>query len=252
LFFPSQAVSGRANAPQNFRLTIIHLSYKFYGAGKMSKPTKNPYLDARREWDERYGDSIARARTWRIVAIGAIGVAALAVAGVAWIGSQSKIKPFVVAMDTIGNPIAMAQPSGGLAVSQRIVEATVANFIWNARTQLADQAAQKVLLDRVYAVLSSDSSAYLNDYFKLHSPFSGDGMTTSVEISSILPVSKDSFQVNWKESKFNTSQPMGSALWKANVTVGIDAKLAEKPEVMINNPLGIYIKSISWTQVLSN
>lgn len=216
------------------------------------KPEKNPYLNARREWDERYGDSVARARTWRFAAFGMIGIAALAVAGVAWIGSQSKITPFVVALDNLGNPIAMAQPAGGSAVSQRIIEAQIANLIWNARTVLNDQAAQKTLLDRVYAMLSPDASAYLNDYYKAHSPFAGDGITTNVEINSILPVSKDSFQINWKESKFNTSQPMGSSQWKAAVTVGIDATLADKPQVMLANPLGIYIKSISWTQVLSN
>lgn len=214
---------------------------------------KNPYLNARREWDERYGDSIARARTWRYAAFASIAVAILSVCGVAYIGSQSKVKPFVVALDNLGNPIAVAQPAGGSAVSERIIEAQVSNLIWNARTQLSDQAAQKILLDRVYAMLSTDSAAYLNNYFKDHSPFAGgSGMTTAVEISSILPVSENSFQVNWKESKFNTSQPMGSSFWKANVTVGIDPKLADKPEVLILNPLGIYVKSINWTQVLSN
>lgn len=213
--------------------------------------TKNPYLEARRAWDERYGDSIARARTWRISALAAIGVAALAVGGITWIGSQSKIKPFVVALDGLGNPVAMAQPAGGSAVSQRVIEASVANLIWNARTQLADATAQKVLLDKVYSVAGSDAASYLNEYFKNHSPFSS-GSTTAVEITSVLPVSKDSFQINWKESVFNGSQPAGSSQWKANVTIGIDPKMAEKPQVMINNPLGIFIKSISWTQVLTN
>ena len=212
---------------------------------------KNPYLNARREWDERYGDSLARAKTWRIAAFSALALAGVAVLGIAWIGSQSKIKPFVVALDGLGNPIAMAQPTGGSAVSQRIIEAQVANLIWNSRTQLADQAAQKVLLDRVYSMLSGESAEYLNEYFKAHSPF-GDGTTTSVEISSILPISKDSYQVNWKESKFNGSQPAGSTLWKANVTTGVNEALADKPQVMLQNPLGIYIKSINWTQVLSN
>lgn len=213
--------------------------------------SKNPYLEARRAWDERYGDSIARARTWRVAALASMAVAALAVAGVAWIGSQSKIKPFVVALDGLGNPVAMAQPAGGSAVSQRIIEASVANLIWNARTQLADATAQKVLLDRVYSVAGSDAASYLNEYFKTHSPFSS-GSTTAVEITSVLPISKDSFQVNWKESVFNGSQPAGSSLWKANVSIGIDPKMAEKPQVMINNPLGIFIKSINWTQVLTN
>ena len=53
----------------------------------------NPYLSARREWDERYGDAIARAKSWRYAAIGALAVAAIAVTGVVFIGAQSKIKP---------------------------------------------------------------------------------------------------------------------------------------------------------------
>jgi type IV secretion system protein TrbF len=28
----------------------------------------NPYLAARREWDERYGDQITRAKNWRTMA----------------------------------------------------------------------------------------------------------------------------------------------------------------------------------------
>ncbi|HQT25307.1 MAG: VirB8/TrbF family protein [Burkholderiales bacterium] len=212
----------------------------------------NPYINARREWDERYGDSLSRARNWRIAAIIAMGVAGVAVAGAAYIGAQSKVEPFVVAIDSLGNPIAMARPSSAGDVSVRIIQAQVANLIWNARTILSDQAAQKVLLARVYAFLSTDSSAYLNDYYKTHSPFSGDGSTVNVEINSVLPISRDSYQVNWTESRFQSSQPMGSSHWKASVTIGIDKKLADKPRMSIDNPLGIYIKSITWTQVLGN
>lgn len=71
----------------------------------------NPYLNARREWDDRYGDALSRARNWRVAAIIALGVAGVSVAGVAYINAQSKVQPFVVAIDTLGNPIAMARPS---------------------------------------------------------------------------------------------------------------------------------------------
>ncbi|MGC8592520.1 VirB8/TrbF family protein [Acidithiobacillus sp.] len=90
----------------------------------------NPYLNARREWDERYGDALTRAQNWRLFAFGAIGVAAVACLGIAYIGAQSKIKPYVVAIDRMGNPIAMAQPVAGGAVNQRIIEAQVANWVW--------------------------------------------------------------------------------------------------------------------------
>ncbi len=213
--------------------------------------TNNLYLNARREWDERYGDALSRARNWRIAAIVAMGVAGIAVAGVAYIGAQSKIQPFVVAIDSLGNPVAMARPSSAGGVTDRIIQAQIANLIWNARTILSDQAAQKVLLARVYAFLSTDSSAYLNDYYKNHSPFS-DGSTANVEINSVLPISKDSYQINWTETRFQNGQSMGSSHWKASVSVGTDKKLADKPRMSIDNPLGIYIKSITWTQVLGN
>ena len=44
-------------------------------------PPENPYLAARREWNERYGSYIAAARTWQLAAFGALGVALVAVAG---------------------------------------------------------------------------------------------------------------------------------------------------------------------------
>jgi type IV secretion system protein VirB5 len=41
----------------------------------------NPYLVARREWDERYGDLITRAKNWRIMAGLCSLVALVATAG---------------------------------------------------------------------------------------------------------------------------------------------------------------------------
>ena len=55
----------------------------------MSK--QNPYLNARREWDERYGGLISRARNWQLMAAGSLAVAVVAVVGIAFVGSQSKI-----------------------------------------------------------------------------------------------------------------------------------------------------------------
>ena len=36
---------------------------------KNVKGSYNPYLAARREWDERYGNVISRERNWRVMAI---------------------------------------------------------------------------------------------------------------------------------------------------------------------------------------
>src|SRR5262245_36331967 len=105
--------------------------------------TAHPYLAARREWDERYGDSIARAYSWRLAAFASLTVAAIAVLGMIYIGAQPKIRPYVIALDKLGDPVAFAQPADGRSIDQRVLQAQIANWVWNARTVLADPSAQK-------------------------------------------------------------------------------------------------------------
>ena len=208
----------------------------------------NPYLNARREWDERYGDALARAKTWRLAAFASLAVAAIAVAGIAYVGGQSKIQPFVVALDKMGNPVAMAQPAGGNAVSQRIIEAQVANWVWTARSVIPDPLAQKALIAKVYAMAGSNAGSYLNTYYAAHPPF-GD-FTVNVTITSVLPVSKDTWQVGWDEQRYEGGQPKPLEHWRANITTGLDPKLADNPQVMLDNPLGLFVKNVTWTQIV--
>jgi type IV secretory pathway TrbF-like protein len=212
--------------------------------------SNNPYLNARREWDERYGDAISRAHSWKMVAIGAIAIAGIAVAGVAYIGAQSKIQPFVVAIDKMGDPIAMAQPVTGGAVNQRIIEAQVANWVWEWRSMLSDPIAEKQLLAKVYAMASTQAASEINPWYKKN--WAADaGDIVSPHITSILPISKDTYQVNWTETKYKNGQSQGTARYKANVTVGIDKKIASTAQASLLNPLGIYISSVTWTKVIN-
>ncbi len=208
----------------------------------------NPYLNARREWDERYGSALSRMRTWQITAVCALAVTALAVAGVVIIGAQSKIQPYVIQVDRLGSPVAVAQPAAaGGAVEQRVAVATVANWVWEARTMLHDQAAQKVLIDRVYAMAGKDAAAYLNRWYQTHSPF-GD-TSTAVTLTSVMPISANTYQVSWDEVPTDNGMPGPVQHWKAQVTTGQDARFAQTPKVQIATPFGLYIKDLTWTQI---
>ncbi len=66
----------------------------------------NPYLAARREWDERYGDFITRARNWRTMATISGLVALVATCGMVWLSARSHVIPFVVLIDNLGRPVA--------------------------------------------------------------------------------------------------------------------------------------------------
>jgi len=218
-------------------------------ATESSTPSSaHPYLAARREWDERYGDALARAHSWRLAAFGSLIVAAIAVLGAVYIGAQPKIKPYVIALDKLGDPVAFAQPAAGRPIEERILEAQVASWVWNARTVLSDASAQKTLLRKVYAMTGADVAGYLNHYYAQHSPF-GDS-SVAVTITSVLPTSHDTWQVSWDEQKSENGQPQPAAHWKAQVTTGIDAKLAQNPRVLLDNPLGIFVRGIAWTRVV--
>ena len=219
-------------------------------------PGCNPYLDARREWDERYGDALARARNWRRVAFGALAVALVAVVGIAHIGAQSKIEPYVIAMGRMGSPIAFGVPSAASPTDQRIVEAETAEWLWNARTQLADAAAQNMLLSRVFAMTDTATANYLNTWYAAHPPFTG--ATVKVNFTSFLPLGAltnglGTYEATWTQtrSQANSNQSTTSE-WKADVTVARNPKIADNPQVMLANPLGLYIKSVTWTRIIGS
>src|SRR5262245_44984264 len=66
----------------------------------------SPYLSARREWDERYGSLITRARNWRFSAVLALGVALISTCGLIALSMKAKVVPYVVAIDNLGRVLA--------------------------------------------------------------------------------------------------------------------------------------------------
>ena len=68
--------------------------------------THSPYLAARREWDERYGDLITRAKNWRTMAAFCSLIALIATSGMVWLSARSRVVPFVVLVDNLGRPVA--------------------------------------------------------------------------------------------------------------------------------------------------
>src|SRR3954451_19291072 len=80
----------------------------------------NPYLVARREWDERYGDLISRARNWRTMALLSGLVALVATVAVVWLSARSRVIPFVVLMDSLGRPVASGIVGEGAGVGERL------------------------------------------------------------------------------------------------------------------------------------
>ena len=67
--------------------------------------TQSPYVRARQEWDERFGDQIKSRNNWRLAAFVSMGTTFLCVTGMVAIGYRSSTVPYVVALDDVGRAV---------------------------------------------------------------------------------------------------------------------------------------------------
>lgn len=208
----------------------------------------SPYLSARREWNERYGDYIARARNWRWAAFGALAVALVLAVGVAWQAAQSKVVPYVVEVDKLGDAATVARADRAAPTDMRVIKAQLGAWIVDVRSVSSDPLAQKSALSRSYALTAATATILLNDYYRQHSPF-GQPRTVAVSVDAVLPISKQTYQIQWSEDARDLQgRDLATTHWIASVTVAFDPPTDERG--ILSNPLGLYITGISWTQRL--
>ena len=101
--------------------------------GNAKEPQDNPYLNARRVWNAHEGEILSSRRTWQIIGILSLLIALSAVGGIVYIGQQSKFVPYVVAVDKLGNATAISRADRAAPVDSRVMQATLAAFISDAR-----------------------------------------------------------------------------------------------------------------------
>jgi type IV secretion system protein TrbF len=212
----------------------------------------NPYIEARREWNERYGDYISQARNWRYIAFLCALIAFAAVIGVGYIGAQNKIVPYVVQVDKFGAAIAVGPGDKATALDSRVVKSFLGRFVQDWRSVTVDRVAQKDAVTRLYSMLSINTPAHkkANEYFEENNPFVRlQTGTVSVELSGILPISDKSWQVEWAETYRDLRGEVTNKLrFKASFFVGITPPTDERQ--IIVNPLGIYITDLNFAQQL--
>jgi type IV secretion system protein VirB5 len=211
---------------------------------------ESPYVYARREWNERYGSYIARARTWQIVALSAMALSGVLGLSLVKIASQAKVQPFIVEVDKLGEAVAVKPADAAGMPDQRIIRFQLANFITNARSVTPDPSVQKRWLDGVYAVSTSSAAAFLNDYYKKSDPFQrGRTNLVAVDIQAALPLSKNTWQVQWTETSRGLNGLVdGTTRWQA--VLNINFFPPSTPQQIIANPTGVVVEQINWTQQL--
>lgn len=174
------------------------------------------------------------------------------------IGSQSKFIPYVIEVDALGQSVAAGPVTAADRADQRVVHASVAEFITDARMVSPDVALQRRAVFRIYAKLSPNDPATA----KMNEWLNGDADATpfrratremvSTEIKSVLPQTADTWQVDWVETTRDRQgvlkgQPV---TMRALVTVyTAEPSSSTTDEQLRMNPMGIYVRDFSWSRL---
>lgn len=226
-----------------------------FGKRKKQQETDNPYLNAKRVWNAHEGDILASRTMWQIVGVLSLLIALCAVGGVIHIGQQSKFVPYVVEVDKLGQSLAVARADQAAPVDSRVLHASVAAWITDARLVTPDVAVQRAAIFRVYALLNTAdaSAAKMNEWLggADNNPFKrATKETVHVEITSVLPQSPETWQVDWfEETRDRQGGLKGKIRMRAllNIYVAPPDTKTDEPQVR-RNPLGIFVRDFSWAK----
>ena len=211
---------------------------------------RNPYLDGRRELNERYGGYIAQARNWRLVAIGSLFVSALAVGGLAYTAGQSKVTPYIVEVNGLGDAVPVAIADRAARPDARIIRAQLARWATNCRSVYLDAAAERQAIDQCYAMINRRGPAFqtATDYHRANEPFTrAQSESVTVQVETVLPISAESWRVEWREEVRGRDGNVSSRTnWQAVVGITVIPPTDER-QVLVN-PMGVFVNAVSWSQ----
>ena len=211
---------------------------------------ENPYVSGnrgRQEWNDRYDHLAKGRRHWQLAFMLVMVLVIVQSIFIGRLALRSSIQPFVVETNQ-GMPYAIKPVTAVSIQDSRIVNYVLNQFIINVRSVLKDSEAEKNILTHVYAFSAKQTKVFLRDYFNTQDPFKlANQYTVSVQIINALPISKNTWQITWDESKkdLTGNKFIEKTRWLAQLHFELGAV---NPNFVTENPFGIYITEISWSQ----
>jgi type IV secretion system protein TrbF len=100
--------------------------------GQTPEPV-TPYQKAAQLWDDRIGSARVQAKNWRLASFGSLALNLILAGGMVWLASQSRITPYVVEVDKLGQVKAVGPAMDSYQPSDAQIAWHLARFIVNVR-----------------------------------------------------------------------------------------------------------------------
>ncbi|MBB6125384.1 conjugal transfer protein TrbF [Sphingobium subterraneum] len=210
---------------------------------------ETPYQRAGQLWDERIGAARVQAKNWRLMAFGCLGLTAALSGGLLWQSLQSRVVPYVVAVDRLGEARAVDPAVKDYQPTDPQIAWFLSHFIQQVRSISLDPVIMRDAWLSAYDFTTKRGALTLNEYARATDPFGQLGTrTVSVQVTSVVRASATSFQVKWVETAYERGNQAGTSHWTAILTVTMAPP--SNADTLRKNPLGLYVDAIDWSREL--
>lgn len=216
--------------------------------GRTPEPV-TPYQRAGQVWDERIGSARVQARNWRLMAFGGLALSIGLSGGLLWQSMQSRVVPYVVEVDQLGEARAVAPVSEGYNPTDPQIAWHLGRFIASVRSVSMDPVLMRQNWLSAYDFVTTRGARFLSDHARVAQPFAQVGdRTVSVQVTSVVRASDSSFQVKWIETVYERGSLARTSRWTAILSVQV--KQPKSADELRKNPLGLRIDGIDWSKEL--
>jgi type IV secretion system protein VirB5 len=212
------------------------------------RPAETPYQRVKKIWDQRLGSSLIQAKNWRLIAfINGLVALILLLLLIGVIATSHRNRVFIAEVTGSGQirNVALLQTTYQPSSAQK--EYFVTQFIEMIRSVPLDPVAAKKEWTNAYDFLTQRAAKKLNQQWQKNNPIDLLGkQTVTVTIKSIDPISKNTFNVTWNETKVSSDglNPLTTSYSGVFTTALIQPTLQQQ---IIKNPLGIYIVDFNFS-----
>lgn len=225
------------------------------GDGEVAPEVGNeatPWILAMRRHEDRTLRLQAQVQNWRMFAFGCLFIAAIAVTGMAWVGSMSKFIPMIFEVDKLGQTVAVKALHGDEAVTDvsRLVYREMFDLIENLRTVTTDRQANNDRLSKGFSRLKGAAEKYVRAELR-KAPPNEVGATRYVQVTvrSALKLTGKNWQVDWEEQSYSLAgEKVGPPeYWRGTVRYELNPSPEEK--IFRKNPSGFEVAELTWQAV---
>ena len=188
-----------------------------------------------------------------------LGFAFLSLAAFISRSMDTTVVPYVVTVDTHG----VVRAQGTIdektdymkSVPEQVISSQLCNFISDMRMVTPDKNMQKKALSHVFSCLKRDSKVFnqLQSTFEKSNPLDPqDKQEVQVEIANVIPLDHYTYQIDWLEKRTNSDALYShNQKMRALVSYEITAGYYQDPNLLMLNPLNLFIKELVVTPIIA-